>query len=208
VTSTQTVPPPVITATVTVSSGSPDLLLYRSQHGSVIPARVPRAEHRAHERADDPHPLWPSGNRHAFPNRGSGHRTPPLSDRPHSQKDLRSACGHTGMHARLRHARQAGARRTTARPWPSVKQPTVRTDRDGPRIPSAIRPWTPRHSGPQRYKVTQHGTKKKHPASARIRSQRGVTACLGWRRPGGCAVAASWPLLLWLRGGQGASDDS
>lgn len=51
-----------------------------------------------------------------------------------------------------------------ARPWPSVKQPTVRTDRDGARIPSAIRPWTPRHSGPQRYKMTHHGTEKKRPA--------------------------------------------
>src|ERR1700729_1421211 len=41
-----------------------------------------------------------------------------------------------------------------ARPWPSVKPPTVRTDRSGARIPSAIRPWTPRHSRPQCSKVT------------------------------------------------------
>jgi hypothetical protein len=51
-----------------------------------------------------------------------------------------------------------------ARPWPSVEQPTVRTDRDGARIPSAIRPWTPRHAAPQRYKMTHHGTEKKRPA--------------------------------------------
>jgi len=57
-----------------------------------------------------------------------------------------------------------------ARPWTSVKQPTVRTDRSGARIPSAIRPWTPRHSGPQRYKVTHGRTKQKRPASTRIRS--------------------------------------
>jgi len=51
-----------------------------------------------------------------------------------------------------------------ARPWPSVEKPTVRTDRDGAQIPSAMRPWTPRHSGPQRYKMTHHGTEKKRPA--------------------------------------------
>jgi hypothetical protein len=51
-----------------------------------------------------------------------------------------------------------------ARPWPSVKQPTVRTDRPGGPTPSAICPWTPRHSGPQRNKATHHGTEKKRPA--------------------------------------------
>ena len=51
--------------------------------------------------------------------------------------------GHTGCtpdsaaHVKPEHA--AGV----ARPWPSVKQPTVRTDRPRARIPSAIRPWTP-----------------------------------------------------------------
>jgi hypothetical protein len=75
------------------------------------------------------------------------------------------AGGHTGMHARLGAARQAGKHAASAaRPWPSVKQPTVRTDRDGARIPSAMRPWTPRHSGPQRYKMTHHGSEKKRPA--------------------------------------------
>jgi hypothetical protein len=62
--------------------------------------------------------------------------------------------------ARVKPGTRAGA----ARPWPSVKQPTVRTDRDGARIPSAIRPWTPRHAAPQRYKMTHHGTEKKRPA--------------------------------------------
>jgi hypothetical protein len=33
------------------------------------------------------------------------------------------------------------------------------------RIPSAICPWTPRHSAPQRYKVTHHGTQKNGPHS-------------------------------------------
>jgi hypothetical protein len=31
------------------------------------------------------------------------------------------------------------------------------------RKPSAICPWTPRHSGAQRYKVTHGGTEKKRP---------------------------------------------
>jgi hypothetical protein len=64
-----------------------------------------------------------------------------------------------------------GERATTAsRPWPSVKQPTVRTDRSSAQIPSAMRPWTPQHNALQRYKVTHDGTVKKRPASARIRS--------------------------------------
>ncbi len=37
-------------------------------------------------------------------------------------------------------------------------------DRPGGRTPSAICPWTPRHAGPQRYKVTHGGTEKKRPA--------------------------------------------
>ena len=36
--------------------------------------------------------------------------------------------------------------------------------------PSAIRPWTAQHDGPQRCKVTRPGTEKKRPASTRIRS--------------------------------------
>jgi len=78
--------------------------------------------------------------------------------------------GHTGMHARLSGACQAGTRGWRG---PSVAvrgKPTVHTDRPGGRTPSAICPWTPRHSGPQRYKVTHDGTEKKRPASTRIRS--------------------------------------
>jgi len=47
-----------------------------------------------------------------------------------------------------------------ARPWPSVKQPTVRTDRPRTPTPSAIRPWTPRHGGLQRDKATHGGTQQ------------------------------------------------
>jgi hypothetical protein len=47
----------------------------------------------------------------------------------------------------------------------STNQITIRP----PRIPSAMRPWTPQHNALQRYKVTHDGTEKKRPASARIR---------------------------------------
>jgi hypothetical protein len=72
--------------------------------------------------------------------------------------------GHTGMHARLSGACQAGTR---GQRGPSVAvrgKPTVHTDRPGGRTPSAICPWTPRHAGPQRHTVTHDGTAKKRPA--------------------------------------------
>ncbi len=53
---------------------------------------------------------------------------------------------------------------TASRPWPSVETPTVRTDRSRAQISSAMRPWTPRHSGRQRGTVTHGGTEKKRPA--------------------------------------------
>jgi hypothetical protein len=48
------------------------------------------------------------------------------------------------MHARLGAARQAGKHAASAaRPWPSVKKPTVRTDRpdgmDAVRLPASLR---------------------------------------------------------------------
>jgi hypothetical protein len=74
------------------------------------------------------------------------------------------------MHARLRPVRQTGTqtpvRPVRGRPWKA----TVHTDRDEAQTPSAMRPWTPRHDGPQRNKVTHHGTEKKQFASTRIRS--------------------------------------
>ncbi len=96
-------------------------------------------------------PPWPSSHPPSPAARGPGNRPGP---RP-GTRDARPARRPASSR---KHA--AGA----ARPWPSVEQPTVRTDRDGARIPSAIRPWTPRHAAPQRYKVTHHGTEKKRPA--------------------------------------------
>ena len=65
-------------------------------------------------------------------------------------------------------ARECAA--TAARPWPSVKSPTVRTDRSRAQIPSAMRPWTPRHNGLRRDKVTHNETEKNGPPATRIRS--------------------------------------
>ena len=47
--------------------------LAREQYG-IIPARVPRAEYRAHERADSPDPLHQPGNLHALANRHPSHQ--------------------------------------------------------------------------------------------------------------------------------------
>jgi hypothetical protein len=55
---------------------------------------------------------------------------PPSPSRPASRETTQGAGGHTGMHARLGAARQAGKHAASAaRPWPSVEKPTVRTDR-------------------------------------------------------------------------------
>ena len=141
------------------------------QQGGVIPARVPGTEHPACERAGDPRPLRPPGHRHALPDppaQPSAH--PPSPAAPPPEITGSRQAGYTGMHARLSGARQAGTR---GQRGPSVAvrgKPTVHTDRPGGPTPSAICPWTPRHSGLQRYKVTHDGTEKKRPASTRIRS--------------------------------------
>jgi hypothetical protein len=47
--------------------------LAREQYG-IVPARVPWAEYRAHERADNLHALHQPGNLHALANRYPGHQ--------------------------------------------------------------------------------------------------------------------------------------
>ena len=97
----------------------------------------------------------------AFP-ADTGHTAPGASNRGSARHQRgRRSTRKPDLTAHVEPEHAAG----TARPWPSVKQPTVRTDRPGARIPSAIRPWTPRHSAPQRDKVTHHGTEKNGPHS-------------------------------------------
>ena len=99
-------------------------------------------------------------------------RTVGFSTDGHGRAALAACSGLTfvaepGVHPRVRARRPASSQETAAgaaRPWPSEEKPTVRTDRDGAQTPSAMRPWTPRHSGPQRYKMTHHGTEKNRPA--------------------------------------------
>ena len=127
VTSTRTMPPPTVTATVTVSPGSPDLLcrtlLPRIAHqkDGDIPARVPRAEHRAHERAGHPCPLRPPGKRHALPNRQPSHQRTRPAARPGKTTGLPG--GHMGDARSTR-------RRTSSRNMPAAR-------------PVRGRPWNP-----------------------------------------------------------------
>jgi hypothetical protein len=106
----------------------------------------------------------PSGHCHALPDlaQPSAHPPSPAAPSPANHRGRQAGC--TGTHARLSGSRQAGTR---DRRDPSVAvrgKPTVPPTVLAARTPSAICPWTPRHSGPQRYKVTHGGTEKKRPA--------------------------------------------
>jgi hypothetical protein len=169
VTSTRTTPPAARTAAVTVSPFAPEPLC-RTLFPNSSPAapRHPRTdarpEHPGREPPGHPRPLRPPATvtlsrttaraiiAPAFPAR------PRPGNRPGPQPDTRGCTPDSA--ARIKPGNAADA----ARPWPSVEQPTVRTDRDEARIPSAMRPWTPRHAAPQRYKTTQRETEKKRPA--------------------------------------------
>src|SRR6202453_3133404 len=167
-------PPPALTATVTVSPAAPEpecrteLLKISltsktatSPHGCPGPstsetkaraarARSARPPARQASRSPEP-PAQPSAHPPSRPpspweSRAAGR----------TQRDGRSTRGQTSRpgHPRNgpRNPRQAA---THTAPWP--------------RFPSAMRPWTPQHNALQRYKVTHAGTEKKRPASARYR---------------------------------------
>ena len=178
-----------MTATVTVSPGAPEPLCRTelpktslTSKTATSPHGCPGSEYLRDERAGGPRPLRPPGKRHALPDRTTLaiNRTRPSLAAP-PRETCRAAGGRRDMHAQLRRERQArytGLR--GPRPWtrlclrpPSVAvraKPTVPRTAPRPRFPSAMRPWTPQHSGLQRYKVTHHGTEQKRPASTRIRS--------------------------------------
>jgi hypothetical protein len=94
---------------------------------------------------------------------GSSPAASPPSRRPAPETSRRG--GHSrytpDSAAHLKPEHVAGA----ARPWPSVESrwcaPTVQ---EAP-TPSAIRPWTPQHDDPQRYKMTHPWTKQNGPSS-------------------------------------------
>jgi hypothetical protein len=137
------------------------------QECRVSPAWVPRAEHPGHERAGNPRTLRPSGNRHALPNRYLAISARVLPRPPSGEAHRVTGVRARAMHARLSRHRQAGNARQRS---PSV---AVRETADGahrpswwPRFPSAMRPWTPQHSDPQRDKVIHAETVTKRPASA------------------------------------------
>ena len=91
------------------------------QESSVVPAGMPRAEHRASERAVNPRPARQPGNRHAVPRRHAGHH--PLAsspaarpERPVSSRARPGKCtSDSAADVKPEHAASA------ARPWPSVE---------------------------------------------------------------------------------------
>jgi len=86
--------------------------------------------------------------------------------RPASRETTQGAGGHTGMHARLGAARQAGKHAASAaRPWPSVKKPTVRTDR--PSAPDVVR-YASVDTAMHRLTVTHRDTRRDKKKTARI----------------------------------------
>jgi len=156
VTSTRTTPPAARTATVTVSPAALEplcrtLLANSSLTSSAAPyspgcpgpgtpavnARATRACSARPPSRSPGQPPWPPAD-------------PPCPARPAARETTR---GRSRAHGDARPARRLasspGYAAGAARPWPSVKQPTVRTDRDEAPIPSAMRPWTPRHVDPQ-----------------------------------------------------------
>jgi hypothetical protein len=187
VTSIRTMPSPAMTATVTVSPGAPDrlcrILLLKTSLTSKIAASRQGARSRVPQRRMRGRPAPAPHARQASRSPG-----PPAQPSPHPSFPGRPAPGNRPGSGRTQgHARSAPPRtssRTPAstdpRPWtrpclrpPSVAvraKPTVPRTAPRPRFPSAMRPWTPQHNAPQRYKVTHAGTEQKRPASTRIRS--------------------------------------
>ena len=93
-----------------------------------VPARMTRAEHPVYEHAGNPRPLRQPRERHALPNRHPSHqRTALPPPRPRGQPGGRADTGDTRPTPPRTSSRKQPRR--AARPWPSVKTQTVRTDR-------------------------------------------------------------------------------
>ena len=147
--------------------------------GTVRPGVVPAIDSfRVHALSPQASLAYPSG-----PVRGTGR-----SESQRRRADTRGCTLDSAAHVKPEHA--AGA----ARPWLSVEQPTVHTDRPGGRTPSAICPWTPRHAGPQRNKVTHAGIEKKRPASPKLLGCGAPTTALTWAFASSKVVSSGYGL--------------
>ena len=107
----------------------------------------------------------PSGHCHALLDlaQPSAYPPSPVAPSPAGHRGRQAGC--TGMHARLSGSRQTGARDRSGQSVAVRGKPTVHTDRPSGRTPSGMCPWTPRHTDPQRYKMTYGETSRKGPHS-------------------------------------------
>jgi hypothetical protein len=105
------------------------------QQDGHLPARVPRAEYLRDERTGGPRLLRPPGKRDALPDRQpSHHRTrttrPPRPGKPAGQRaDAGTGTLTSAQTSSRKNASADPVRACGPRPWPSVKKPTVHTDR-------------------------------------------------------------------------------
>jgi hypothetical protein len=100
------------------------------QQNGHIPARVPRTEYLRDEGAGGPRPLRQPGKSYALPDRHPGHhRTRPSLPAPARGKYPSRRAGTHGCTLDSVPRVKPGQPARAARPWPSVKQPTVHTDR-------------------------------------------------------------------------------
>jgi hypothetical protein len=154
VTSTRATPPAARTSTVTVSPSAPEppcrtLLLNSSLTSSAASSPhgcpglgTPTVNARA-TRARSARPATVTLSRTALAISAPAFPGPPLVP-GHRPGPPAATQGCTPDSAPpVKPGNTPPARPVHGRPWPSVKQPTVRTDRDRARIPSAMRPWTP-----------------------------------------------------------------
>ena len=134
------------TGTVTVSHGAPHRLCRTLLPKSSLTSRTAISPHGCPGRAPRPRtrgrpaPALPAPQASRSPGppfQSSAHRLP---GRPRPGKSRGPPGGHTGMHARLNGARQAGTRRSGARPWPSVESRRLHRPSAGPgRRPLCVR---------------------------------------------------------------------
>lgn len=102
--------------------------------------------------------------RHGLPDRPSQQRNGPSLPAP--AREVSGPLGGRTQGCTLDSAARVkpGHAASAARPWPSVETPTVHTDRRNcahrpslrPGRPSAMRPWTAQHDGPQRNKLAHN----------------------------------------------------